>query len=308
MTWVSTYLAFMGLEGLMNVLSDYDLGVLSHSVISPVSFITDQDSIEVIINVANCGLNRITGGFSVSSSGTPLFSDDLSLDFAKRQTYSLKLPPQPAGTARLQFVASSPSDFNTANDTITVLLEILPVNMVQISVTDSFSNPVPCSINIIRILPDTSYLCSSMTSSLGDFSIELPGTYYRLEFTCEYPFPKWTIDSVMFSFDEIYSATIPKAYVMLVDDDGGQNYEQFVAQALDTLGVLYHIVDRSERIIESSMINDFTRNTIIWMTGNDSIGTLTENDILAITEILEGGAYVIIVVNIYPMNSGNTRF
>ncbi len=76
--------------------------------------------------------------------------------------------------------------------------------------------------------------------------------------------------------------------ILLVDDDDGQNYENWYKAACDSIRALYDV--HTVQTQGSPSAADLLRYpVVIWFTGNDSSTTLTDNDITALTAYLDAG-------------------
>ncbi|MEM2583089.1 MAG: CARDB domain-containing protein, partial [Candidatus Thermoplasmatota archaeon] len=82
-------------------------------------------------------------------------------------------------------------------------------------------------------------------------------------------------------------------YVLLVDDDKGDNYEIYYENALMAAGYVYTLWNRDAQGVPSpSYMATFT--AVVWFTGDDYTTTLTAEDINALTTYLNNGGKLFI--------------
>ena len=75
--------------------------------------------------------------------------------------------------------------------------------------------------------------------------------------------------------------------ILLVDDDLGSNLENYYAEALDLLGPLYDIWDKSIQPGKSFQLSDY--DAVIWFTGDHRDSVFSDEDILTLMEFLDNG-------------------
>jgi hypothetical protein len=104
-----------------------------------------------------------------------------------------------------------------------------------------------------------------------------------------------------------YDITVSPADVMLVDDDGGMDYEKYYFQDLENIGKTYHHWDVEIAGLPTSEIRSAYPNlNVIWFTGDSSSSPLTaaEHDEL-LDHITTGGKLFLTGQDIAEMNSGS---
>lgn len=79
--------------------------------------------------------------------------------------------------------------------------------------------------------------------------------------------------------------------VLLVDDDGGDDFETFISADLDSLGEVYFSYDVDELGASPSLATLTRQPVVIWMTGN-VVDPLSEDEQNAISDALEAGIHV----------------
>jgi len=78
---------------------------------------------------------------------------------------------------------------------------------------------------------------------------------------------------------------IGKSSILLVDDDFGSNIENYYAEALNLLGPLYDIWDKTNRPDESFQLSDY--DAVIWFTGDHRDSVFSDEDILTLMGFLD---------------------
>ncbi|MCD6223088.1 MAG: VCBS repeat-containing protein, partial [Thermoplasmata archaeon] len=95
----------------------------------------------------------------------------------------------------------------------------------------------------------------------------------------------WRIDNL--------NVTAAKGYILLVDDDNGDDYETYFENALMATGYLYELWDRSSQGCPTpSYMAKYT--AVVWFTGDDYTSTLTTEDENALSTYLDNGGRLFI--------------
>lgn len=94
-----------------------------------------------------------------------------------------------------------------------------------------------------------------------------------------------------YSKTEDFQILIGRPSIIVVDDDQGADYEKYYFAALDSLGVLY---DCSNWLPLDPYLEIQKYEAIIWFTGDDSITTLTQEDIDSLSSWLDNGGKLFI--------------
>lgn len=93
--------------------------------------------------------------------------------------------------------------------------------------------------------------------------------------------------------DTSFSALAGEPRVLLVDDDLDKDYEKWYTSACDSNGIVYHTYN--VRNLGSPSADTLRRYpVVIWFTGDDSLTTLTTNDIVSLVNYLDNGGKLII--------------
>jgi len=100
-----------------------------------------------------------------------------------------------------------------------------------------------------------------------------------------------------FSQELTFQMMIGRPPVLLVDDDGGEDYEQYIIESLESTPYLYEVwdVDQIGAPGDEAMAYD----AIIWLTGDEDSNTLTSSDISSLEVFINsGGTFILTGQNI----------
>ncbi len=87
------------------------------------------------------------------------------------------------------------------------------------------------------------------------------------------------------------------APILIVDDDGGDSYEEYYIQALEDIGFIRDKDFELWSVIADGQVTSDTlygRSVVIWFTGDDYSSTLTTNDRTVLAEYLDNGGSLFI--------------
>ncbi len=118
------------------------------------------------------------------------------------------------------------------------------------------------------------------------FSVSALAVPHRTDFDLEV-----TAEPGGCSMNHRFSIMLGRPDVLLVDDDGGNVYEMFFERALDSLEVVFDEWD-VENQLSAPPVDLY--HCVIWFTGDDSVNTLTSQDILDLESFLDSGGGLIL--------------
>jgi hypothetical protein len=118
------------------------------------------------------------------------------------------------------------------------------------------------------------------------FSVSALAVPHRADFDLEV-----TAEPGGYTMSHGFSIMLGRPDVLLVDDDGGNVYEMFFRQALDSLQVVFDDWDIHSEL-STPPIDLY--HCVIWFTGDDSVNTLTGQDILDLESFLDSGGGLIL--------------
>ncbi|NOZ61339.1 MAG: T9SS type A sorting domain-containing protein [Calditrichaeota bacterium] len=106
--------------------------------------------------------------------------------------------------------------------------------------------------------------------------------------------------AIQFNADDTYTmydtidVKIGTPNIMLVDDDDGENFEQYLSQPLSLAKVYYETWDVKQNGVPD--YDDILKNyqTVIWITGNDRTTTLTAEEQDAVGKFLDNGGWLLL--------------
>jgi len=143
----------------------------------------------------------------------------------------------------------------------------------------------------------------------GNFNVTVPSAEnYRVEVYPESPFAgkKYEIENLSMS-GIIISAMVNPAKIMLVDDDEGENFEEFYFADFQAMGVTYHHWNINlDGVPTAADRNAFSEKIMFWYTGNSSSMPLTQTEQNEIIDHLNtGGKLFLTGQDIAEMHSGS---
>ncbi len=155
--------------------------------------------------------------------------------------------------------------------------------------------------------PDPTY--STTTAANGSYGISgIVGTY-RVEIIPPAPYPdKVTVNNVIVTpSGATLSVQLVHASVLIVDDDGGAQYDTLYRNSMNRLGIrrrTYGNTDSASTL--GAVLSMFTaKPVLLWFTGNDSTNALTNGERSAILDHFStGGRAIITGQNIAQFSPG----
>jgi len=80
--------------------------------------------------------------------------------------------------------------------------------------------------------------------------------------------------------------------ILMVDDDNGGNLEHYYTEAMDFLGPLYDVWDKTSQADASYDFSDY--NVVIWFTGDHRDSVFSDSDIQSLTSYLDDGGRLLL--------------
>ncbi len=138
-------------------------------------------------------------------------------------------------------------------------------------------------------------------------------TPYVITASANFPEGEWAVFDLSISadggymFDGSFNELVGMKPILLVDDDDGDNHQQFFTYALDEAGYPY---DTWEVISQGAPVYDDIANyrILIWTTGDEYEGTLTSADKTNISQYLDAGGNLFISSQDYLYEHGTDAF
>ncbi|MCD6595907.1 hypothetical protein J7L68_09585 [bacterium] len=311
MTWVTTYLVFMGLEGIWDSLAEIDAGAIRIQKIGEVQpYYIPGDTIRFAFETANCGVDTISSvGTIITCDGDTLAIYDDSIPLGESFVDTILWIPDSAGDFTIKSTTECIGDTNVINDTISFQIHITPMVSISGFLTDSAGTFLNGSLIFYSMFDSIEPLAvDTIDSSTHYFDIVLPQIYIRAKIAPEFPYPSFWLDSVDIStIGDEWNIVVPYPQVLVVENDSGMYSDYFVG-SLDSIDILYSIWDRNDGEIDFTMLEPFRWQTILWFTGDLSESTLTADDQNFLSDFIDSGGKIIITGQYIAENIVGTEF
>ncbi|MBC8276801.1 MAG: M6 family metalloprotease domain-containing protein, partial [FCB group bacterium] len=106
--------------------------------------------------------------------------------------------------------------------------------------------------------------------------------------------------------DFTFQMMIGVAPIVVVDDDMGESYEEYITGSLDEMYALYEVYDMNTAGTSADISTD--HELIIWITGDDASHTLTNDDIAFLENFIDNGGALILSGQNINEDIGYTSF
>lgn len=294
-TWISAYLGFMGIEGIVDSLRDVDAGVLSFLSPSESLVLVPGDTVIVEVEVANYGKTDLTQVPVWVTTTDYSASDTVDLAVGQNISLSLSTPWVPSLDTTYTLVAytSLAGDQDPSNDTSMIEVTVLPLGAISGWVRDGATGDgVSAKLLFCRHPGFVPYDSVWTDPSTGQYYISLPMGIYDVAVSPEIPYP----ETMRFDVEvraggtTILIVELSPATLLIVDDDEGDPYEFYYTSTADSLGISYVLWDVAEQgEFPIGSISLFATPTVVWFTGNSLVNTLTPSDQDSLSLFLDSG-------------------
>jgi len=302
-TWISCYTDYMGIANILNLLPQIDVGVsafINPPATLPISL--DQ-SLLLTVQVSNFGQSVIASA-QVTVSIPPVFTATGEAQLLPAASGVAALSPawQPPDTGFFTLTActSYPGDENSANDTLSMNIEVRGSGTLFGTVSDANSGQtLPCSLYFYHQEISDSLPYASYNTENGNYSLSLMAGIYRIEILPSIPYNirNFISPPVFYNTQNSFDIQLTPAVVLLVDDDGADWLEIYYYTPLQELNVDYYYWDTSESGSLNGELSLFP--ACIWFTGDESAQTLTAEEKNELTQfLLDGGCLLLTGQNI----------
>ena len=305
MTWISAYLLLYAMDWVIDSLPAVDVGALNPKVIMPMGFATADDTVYVVAQVASFG-NGIAGDIDFMISYDRGILLDTTVFLGWGEVFPLDTFAIVPGTEGVHVIGVTTymSDADDWNDTARVEFEATPVRSIPGSIfspeTGGDHKGVVSEVKFFYLGEDTSFFYKSDSSDpywTDNFGTTLPCLSFRVEVEPVFPYVPAVIETFTVFADSANFLSVPVycADLLLVDDDRGENYEDYYTSSLDSIGVTYRVWDRdADGALEVRVFSWMRKSTILWFTGDDSVTTLDSADLCALdTAVCNGGNVIL---------------
>jgi len=273
-SWVSNYMVFMGFEGLMDSIKNFDAGVSFIFARGKRDFFIPGDSLKIYLVSSNYGFLPISNVY-LSVSG--IFSSDTIINFAIGEEDTIWFLetwiPNDTGYFPITGFCYHPNDERIENDTIQNSIYVQPLRLVSGSVRDTISNAGIGAKIYFKFVNDTTiaFFDSVQTDSLtGNFTAHLIDSMYDVYVKTEIPYPDLSRNNIIVSPDSIgdFNFRTSPGDLLIINRDTLGRYSEYYASPLDSLNLTYKIWKPTEQgIFPISRIAEFNNKIIIWFTG-----------------------------------------
>lgn len=295
-SWVSCYLDYMGLSYFIYEFPSWDATALDFLQPDTLLPIAEGLPYEVSVMVANTGLSPF-GSINVSVSGAFSGSGSAFLDFADVDTIYLgEWTPSAPGPAELTMTIS-PGGELSANDTLTLPVNILGWGEISGTVTDAASG-VPISAMLFFYLegmpPGEPLFTASTDPTWGTYQVAVIEGTYRVVIDPEIPYTDREISNVEVAQGQTVNLDfeLTPAPILLVDDDEGALYDTCYSGPLANAGYDVYVWDNYQSGTPAAEIMAF--EAVVWITGNALDSALTSTEQAALAQFLDMGGGLLI--------------
>jgi hypothetical protein len=310
-SWVSSYMVFMGFEGLMDSIFNFDAGVNAFIFPNESTVITIGDTVFVSLRVINYGFEPLQN-VELFIIGDLQADTIFSLEIGEADTISFPNPIilQDTGTLYLQAFTVYPGDGRSSNDTLLLEIDIRPAIEVTGTVIDTLNSRGVSSWIYFSFINSPVVYDSTHSDSSGYFVIHLPETLYSVYLDAPPPYPPQLKDSVYIGPDSNFvEFTVSPATLLLLNHDDSGSFSSFYESSLESLDITYYLwsfVDRG--VFPISKMSEFLTPTIIWFTGNSKTNTVLEEEEDSLINFLNSGGYLLITGQNIGEDIGNSVF
>ncbi|KPK64143.1 hypothetical protein AMJ83_03875 [candidate division WOR_3 bacterium SM23_42] len=300
-SWISSYMVFMGFEGLMDSVRTYDAGVNGIYATGPRPFLLIGDTVQVAVQAANYGFAALS---DVYLEVTDAFSGDTTVDLAigVEDTFALANIFIPSDTGYLSFTGYSlyAGDERPANDTFTTSIYVRPLRFVSGTVIDTVNSTGIDAKLYFQFLDDSgaSYFDSTETNpSTGIFSVYLIDSLYRAYIYTDIPYPDSVAEYIYVTPDSVsdFDFAFGPADLLVINRDNEARYADYYAAPLDSLNITCKVwAPQNQGLFPMSRIDEFNYNTIIWYTGQAVVDNVTSSEQESLMVFLDSGGKLLI--------------
>jgi len=299
--WVTNYMFFMGFEGLLDSIRNFDAGINGLAGRGRRPYFLAGDSLHIRAVAANYGLSPISN-VQVSLSG-PLNADTVvSFSVGEEDTIWFPVPWVPIDSGNFLFTAASfhPGDERPANDTFQNNIYIRPLRNTQGDVYDTLSIRGIKARVYFQFALDTGqvWFDSCRTdSTTGAFTVGLIDSLYRAVVRTEIPYPDPVREPVRVTPDSISDLHfhLAPADLAIVNRDTLARYANYYKVPLDSLNYTYKLwIPAGQGIFPCGRAGEFRNPVIIWYTGRSKVANVTPAEQESLALFLDQGGRLLI--------------
>ncbi len=292
-TWVSTYLYFMGMDGLIDTVYSQDVAVYDFLSPDPNGLYVAPYEITPVVRIENVGKASVSGTVYCrvdSLEESQIISD---LPVWKEETLSFYFPlPLSAGSHTIEAFFSE--DENPKNDSVFLRLKVYQRCTLFGTLVDSLTGE-PISAKVKGYLLNNSAVWdSSVTNPSGEFTLNLIDSIFTITVDPEPPYYRrsWTI--AISKDTSVILPTLP-ADVMVVNNDTLGNFAGYYTSTLDTLGITWTLWNRRKIGPPSvELLDRLQKRTIVWFSGNSRSQTVPAADQETLAQFINTGGNLLL--------------
>jgi hypothetical protein len=304
MTWVSSYLWLMGVYGVATHLPEIDAGVLQLAASAHNPPFHAGDSAAVVCTYSNFGWTpqqaveahlTLTDPSGIASALGWTFDMDLGGNALVEACW----PLSQSGTYYLVADASCAGDGSPENDTLALWIDVLPVvevtGLLYSAVTSAGIPGCVTAAYVDEGGTPTPY-DTTLAGADGTWTLELPVGTYHFHVAPRLPYPACE-ETVMVTDppEEVITTFERVADLVIVDDDEGQDLEEYVLASCDSLSLLARTWEPPPDIpLEPSYMLEFPALPLVWLTGAATEDALTEAEQESLMSYLSGDGTLIL--------------
>ncbi len=291
-TWVSTYLVFMGMDGLIDTIYSEDVAVYEFLAPAPNGLYVEPCSLCPVVPIENVGKNPISGTVYCQVGSQEQSAAVINLPVWKEETLAFAFP-QPLSGGVHQLRAFFSADENPKNDSVFLEFKVYRRCLLSGQLLDSLTGE-PISAQVQAYLGSSPLVWDSTdTDTSGKFTLNLIDSIFKIAIDPKPPYYRrvWT---VAITGDTAVEFRTQPAELLIVNNDTLENYTDYYTTTLDTLGLTWSLWRRrSFGPVPEHILTPIRRRTVVWFTGNSHTQTVPDPDRLQLVQFLSSGGNLI---------------
>lgn len=297
-SWVSCYLNYMGMESFLLSYPMGDAIALGFTEPDTTLPIAQWQTVDITALVANFNGQQPFGNVDVQLSGAFTASASTFLEVADVDTIFLgQWTPSDPGVAQL-ILSVSPGGVVSENDTLVLAVNVLGWGEIGGTITDAGTG-LPISAELDFYLLD--FPASEPQFSIandpvtGAYHLQVIEGNYRVVVDPELPYTDREANNVLVVVGQMTNLnfSLHPAPLLLVDDDGGDQYETYYLNPLAEAEFDTYWWDVYQRgTPDPADLSIF--DGVVWFTGNALDSALTPAEINALIQFLDSGGNLLI--------------
>jgi len=297
-TWVSTYLYFMGMDGLIDTVYQRDVAVYEFLAPAPGQLYIEPETIATLVRLENVGQVPVSGLLHCQIDSTVQSQTIANLPVWQEETvrFNFSLPLN-RGNHHLRAFFSA--DENPENDSVFMTIKVYGRVTLFGRLIDSVnSTPIPAWIKA-NLYGQNTVWDSCLTDTSGYFGLNLIDSIFQITIEPQPPYYRRTWAFTLTGDTSVILRTTP-AQVLIVNNDTMENYSTYYTSTLDSLRTNYCLwLRRRQGVIPLSIMERMEKQTIIWFSGNSRTQTVpaVDRESLALF-VLRGGNLLLTGQNI----------